>query len=60
MKVLEFKKKLKTFLKKVTKHKKNYMGGLNSKNKNIKIADPFNAVDGETNKLNNKKIRKFM
>ena len=30
------KKKLKTFLNKGIKHKKNYMEGLNSKNKNIK------------------------
>ena len=36
IKVLEFLKNLKTFLNKGTKHKKNYMEGLNSKNKNIK------------------------
>ena len=30
-------KKPKTFLNKGTKHKKNYMEGLNSKNKNIKV-----------------------
>ena len=35
MKVLEFKKKTKNFLNKGTKQKKNYMEGLNSKNKNI-------------------------
>ena len=34
--MLEFKNKNKIFLYKVTKHKKNYMEGLNSKNKNIK------------------------
>ena len=34
--VLEFLKKSKTFINKGTKHKKNYMEGLNSKNKNIK------------------------
>ena len=33
---MEFLKNLKTFLSKDTKHKKNYMGGLNSKNKNTK------------------------
>ena len=36
IKVLKFKKIPKTFLNKGTKHKNNYMGGLNSKNKNIK------------------------
>ena len=36
IKVLEFCKKPKTFLNKGTKHKKNYMESLNSKNWNIK------------------------
>ena len=36
MKVLECLINLKTFLNKGTKHNKNYMEGLNSKNKNIK------------------------
>ena len=36
--------KTKTFLNKGTKHKKNYIEGLNSKNKNINVADPFNFV----------------
>ena len=36
MKVLEFKKKTKIFLNKGTKLKKNYIKGLNPKNKNIK------------------------
>ena len=36
IKILEFKKKPKTFLNKGTKHKKSYMVGLNSKDKNIK------------------------
>ena len=35
MKALEFKKISKTFRNKGTKNKKNYMEGLNSKNKNI-------------------------
>ena len=34
--VLEFLKNAKTFLNKGTKHKKNYIEGPNSKNKNIK------------------------
>ena len=33
---LEFFKNPKNFLNKATKHKKNYMEGLNSKNRNIK------------------------
>ena len=33
---MEFLKTSKTFLNKGTKHKKNYLKGLNSKNKNIK------------------------
>ena len=36
MKVLEVLKRPKTFLNKGTKHLKNYMEGLNSKNKNMK------------------------
>ena len=36
IKVLEFLKSPKTFLNKITKHIKNYIEGLNSKNKNIK------------------------
>ena len=36
MKVLEFSKNSKNFLNKGNKRKKNYMQGLNSKNKNIK------------------------
>ena len=35
--MLELFKNPKTFLKKATKYKKNYMKGLNSKNKNIII-----------------------
>ena len=36
-------KNTKTFLNKGTEHKKNYIGGLNSKNKNIKDAGfPYN------------------
>ena len=36
IKVLEFLKTLKSFLNKSTKHNKNYIEGLNSRNKNIK------------------------
>ena len=36
IKVLGFLKTIKTFLRKGTKHKKYYMEGLNSKNKNVK------------------------
>ena len=35
IKMLEFKKKCISFINKVTKQIKNYLGGLNSKNKNI-------------------------
>ena len=38
--MLEFLKNSKTFLYKGTKHKRNYMEGLNSKNKNIKGSVP--------------------
>ena len=50
--MLEFKKKTKTFLNKGTKHKKNYMEGSNSKNKNIKGSS---SPSGTIVSCNNKK-----